>query len=573
MTNRRSIAGKLIARLLAFFLFGGMVVRADEGDKTPPSVVVDAAGCRIESAGRSIKPATVSDHIEAAMVRKTLRIRFGDGAITGVQAETGEVLWKATKNRDLIQIADDESSSYFTAISTPMNARDEEHRENSPPKVHRLDLTSGKWLPPWAFATDASRGESVRVEFVATNGGQVAILQTGATKAAVGPGILTWYAVHLMSASSQSPVWSKKFTAEPNRPLLGSTFWSDGPAPAQMTPAPMPLTWLGDDLLVCAGPEQSVVRLDRRTGKIVWRIERLWEFERRISNSTDGICAPFPGTDMVIMARAEAEPRKIANKPTDETDDIRNQRYRAIISGPVVVRIDGAPGNKPDHTIFVAVAKGRLRDVWYFGECTIYEIDSGGNVLAMTSLPRMVSYPISADDGAVVWLSVDGGLARVSALRERGIPFVSDAAPSKDRTCPVDWIRSPPAEARDVWFSGSGSNASAARFGDDIIVSSGACWVVDEKKNVLTVPLTMTDAKTGTSRPLTVQIPFKGDFAKNVLAAQRLKDAAGRVRLRSNMSPIDIWIRESNSRLQICLNTRTRTRYVEFDIGELRKAE
>src|SRR6266568_885840 len=153
---------------------------------------------------------------------------------------------------------------------------------------------------------------------------------------------------------------------------------------------------LGNDrVLVCAGPSQDILALDAKSGEVVWKIERIWEFER-------GFVGPSVWRHFVgRFGFREGEEKIDEQKRKDAAATSR------IIGGPVVV-----PFGK-ENRIFVAVSK-RENFGGYASDCVVYEVADDGKPIALVNMPRSVigsDYVIA--DGGIVWRCDKDAMARL----------------------------------------------------------------------------------------------------------------------------------------------------------------
>jgi hypothetical protein len=118
-----------------------------------------------------------------------------------------------------------------------------------------------------------------------------------------------------------------------------------------------PLTDFGGKLLACAGPKEDLLCLDPANGKVEWRLDRLWEYERGYTGPSvwrhhlgrfGGDSFGFDPNDAKEKTAFEAE-RKRFNEQHD----------CLILGGPAVVQVRDTFRDRTEHHFFMAVSRAR----------------------------------------------------------------------------------------------------------------------------------------------------------------------------------------------------------------------
>ncbi len=282
---------------------------------------------------------------------------------------------------------------------------------------------------------------------------------------------------------------------------------------------------------MCAGPFQDLLCLEGGTGKQRWRVERIWEFERRITgpfmNFRRSPSVP-PGAPDEANGNKDEKGQPSANP----SPALRH----CIVGGPVLVDVPQGRGGEPSQQIVVGVARWpRTERGEYVADCVLYQLDLQGDVLAMAHLPRMIQgrrYQVQKD--GIVWACQRGAFVKVAVSpldRGRGLGFPPPSV--QDMLCRLAWYRHVSPEQPNAWLTTDPAddvlafgNATAFR------VCAGG-YVVEPDAGVYLFPLLMIDLKTGSDRTLVLRVPYKGKLPAPEINYSSLRSPQGTWRIQT----------------------------------------
>lgn len=380
-----------------------------------------------------------------------------------------------------------------------------------------------------------------------------------------GRGQLISYRVSSFKTGAASSDWSKTFTSAGKAARPGvALLWAAG-APAKVQPDVQPLSWLGEDLLVCAGPIQDILCLESNTGKERWRVERIWEFERHF------IGPSVWQHEFGRFGEDDVEKKNEKSEKDQKTEKKPSTRQHSIIGGPVVVDLPKDQRGGQDRSIFVAVANGPNRYGEYLSDCVLYELGSSGRPVAMVNLPRMIrgsEYRVQQD--GLVWACQGGALVKVGVSRQRD-PGIGMGPGGPDLLCRIDWYRHLSPKDRDAWLT-SEPAGDPLGFGDQYAFRVlGGGYVTDPEAGIYQFPLSIIDLKTGADRELVLRVPYKGKIPEPETNYSRSTSPQGKDRWQT-MGPHFLAItglQVEGKRLHVTLGMEKWAKSLEFDIDEL----
>jgi hypothetical protein len=268
-----------------------------------------------------------------------------------------------------------------------------------------------------------------------------------------------------------------------------------------------PLTEFGGKLLVCAGPKEDLLCLDPASGKLDWRLGRLWEYERGYTGPSvwrhhlgrfGGDSFGFDLNDAKEKAAFEAERKRF-----DEQYDC------LILGGPVVVEVRDTFRDRAERHFFMAISRARS-GLWpgQTGECQIYEINSRGEPISLSPVPRAVlGSDWTAAKGGLVWACRDRSWLRVRGTSENVFGgFPGEASTYLD----CDWFIKPQPALDTGWLSGQPAGDPIA-FTDLMAVrTTGGGSFGAKGDHIVRFPLALTDLATGQQSALNLALPFQG---------------------------------------------------------------
>jgi hypothetical protein len=543
------------------------VVGANEEKAAKAILTPQLQDCTLQGSSRTVKPVHTQSPWRAEYRAGDLQVVLEENNSLAVQ--NGETRWtaKAPDGRRLYWLAGEGGRAYFGGYQVDEKTSTE--RLDNPPRVRRLDLASGKWLPDLPIGSQAAAPrENESILSVLADDKQVVVLSTlSGDEKGSGESRLIAYRVTCFAKDKIKPIWSKRVQSagEPERPT--ALLFSARPPNSAISKI-QHLAWLGNFILVCAGEVQDILCLERATGNKLWRFPRIWEQER-------GFIGPSVWQHVLGSARsAEStdEPAKV--RPQAKANEKEKAGPRgAIIGGPVVVTLPKKRGERQEHGTFVAVAKmpeGPFAN--YLGECVLYEIDASGNLLAMVHLPRLVEgnrFHVQPD--GVVWACQENALVKIACAKERSITIGMGGGP--DLIARIPWYRQTEAEAPNAWLVAGKAGDPIAFAGDRAFRVSGGGYVVNDADHVYRFPIAFVDLKTGLDRPLTLNVPFQGGVPVPSTNYSQDFSADGKKRWHT-FGPYLLAVtqlRADNGRLRVTLAMENWSGVVDFEIRELLK--
>jgi hypothetical protein len=464
-------------------------------------IVPDLERVTLNGEGFSNKAARVSDY-RFEWQAKTMSIQFEGVTIRGLKAGQEEPVWtaKAPEGIELATLASDDKVLYLAGFKS--GERRSERRPESPLRVRRLETSTGKWLAELPLDREGKPGpkETDIIQAVTTRGKQIFVLSatTEEIQGWGGIGNLVSYRVDCFEDGVAKPQWSKSFPSAGKESRPGVVLLFAASPPAKVQPDVQPLSWVGENLLVCAGPSQDLLCLEPGTGKTAWRVERIWEFERGFIG---------PSVWQHFLAR-NGKDEFLGDKKKDKDEKPPATRSSTIVGGPVVVASD----KKRGASIFVAVSKGPMRYTEYLSKCVVYELNSEGRPIGVVNVPRMIrgSEHQTQKDG-LVWACQGGAFAKVAASTHGDVGLgMGPGGP--DLLCRIDWYRHLSSDKPDSWLITAPSGEPLA-FGNDFAycVRTGG-FISDSNSGVFQFPISMVNLKNGADQTLILRVPFKGSI-------------------------------------------------------------
>jgi hypothetical protein len=419
-------------------------------------------------------------------------------------------------------------------------------------------------LDPLAVDSTLGPKQTESVHSVLTNGKRVVVLTavTGHDREDR-EGQLASYCVNYFPAGQTRPRWTQAFPSTGDIAHPGVILLWAARAPDKVEPSVQPLTWLGEDVLVCAGPVQDLVCLAADDGKQRWRLERLWEYER-------GFIGPSIWRHSIGRLGSEDADKEKPGKE-DSAKKRLASRHHSIVGGPLVVTAPGKGGAGRGPSIFVAVARGPSHFAEYLSDCVIYELDAKGEPLAMVTLPRMVRgewYQVEKD--GVVWACQGGAFVKLGVSSHRaGWTGMGPGGP--DMLCRVAWYRHPSPARPEAWLTSDPAGDPIA-FGKGLAfrVCRGG-YVTDPAKPVYDFPITVIDLQTGAEDELRLSVPYTGEMLEPGANYTRSEGPDGKPRWRTR-GPYVLaitWLQTDERRLRVTLGMASWSRTLEFALTDL----
>ena len=573
---------KSIPLCLAVMLLSTQVARSAERPGRPDDKKDEKKGdefspvfdrSTLHVSGRSLKPVGVKTTPEREFAAGELRVVFGEKEVRALRAGRDAPVWTAKAPDDIVLawLAADDKAIYLAGYQRDKNTR--RYKPESPARVRRLDPASGKWLDDLKLEVKANEG----VEGVLTGNGRVAVLTVAGDEPDAKPDQAGAYRVSYFDAGATKARWSKSFASAGKLASPGVFLLAAARMPDKVQPAVRPLSWLGQDVLVCAGPVQDVLCLKADSGEPRWRVPRVWEYER-------GFIGPSVWQHFIARGGDEKarwdelvgekkDKKEEKKEEKEEKKDEKPARQSAIVGGPIIVE---GPKDRREKgaSVFVAVAKGPARFAEYLSDCVVYELDASGKPVAMVTLPRMVrGGAFRALDGGVVWACQGGGFVRLAASRDRDRPAIGPGGP--DMLCEVDWFRQLPREKPEAWLTSDPAGDPVA-LGERVAfgVRTGG-YIPDAAGGVYHFPISVLDLETGATRSVELRIPYTGKVPEPKTNFGRTTTPGGKEALQAHgpymMAVTGLAV--EGKRLRVIVGTETGASALDFDTDELLESE
>jgi hypothetical protein len=335
------------------------------------------------------------------------------------------------------------------------------------------------------------------------------------------------------------------------------------------------LSWLGDAILVCAGEKEELLCVDAATGKVSWRVPRVWEFQRGFIGPSvwSHFIARFGsenlrgelGTPDEEKARAEEEKELKTLRA-----EFEKQFQCAIIAGPLVMpaakKANRKLGDPDDARIFLAVAKGP--NAWNYGylsECIAYELSGSGRVLTMANLPRIVrGYQYSTASGGLVWGCEKGAIVRLESAHSQ---WGGMGPGGPDLLCTIAWYRQFAAPELDGWLTADKVRDVVAFDSARAYRAVAGGYVAKKEEMIYRFPLSVVDLAGGAEATAILVVPYKGTLS---LPTQNFSTLALQTHAHG---PYLLGVTQLNvegEQLEVTLGMEKTSVGVTFDLGKLK---
>jgi hypothetical protein len=525
-----------------------------------------------KGSAKAVKVIAPPRHEEMAGER---RLVMGDDAVSEIDPKTGKERWSA-KSPDgflLRWLGADEAIAYFSGYR-PAREKEDPQPE-SPAVVRRLDLKTHKWLDSLTVAPkdkkDGKRREVIQAAFV--DGGRLfvlsVLLKEEQKEGQPVEDHLDAYRVTCFQEGKSA--WSTEYPSRGGQEQPGVVLLWSARRPDFASSSVQHLTRIGDDVLVCAGGQQDLIRLDMATGKERWRVPRVWEFRRGFMGPS--VWSHFisrygvePGLEDEAAGKVDIskEDQKRAKAALDRAVKEQARFECDIVGGPVVITGPGR-GGRARHTVFVAVARAaRSEFAGYLSDCIVYELDGSGKPLGMATLPRMVNgWQFARSRDGVIWGCQKGAMVRIAAGADDN-PLLDMGPGGPDLVCRVDWYRQPRAARPKAWLRADPASEAVAFTPTHAFRAAAGGYVGRRDESVYRFPITVIELTTGTERTITLAVPVAGKIPepnKNFSKMGETISTYGAYLL----GVTDL--RMEGQSLRVILATKESAAEVEFDLG------
>jgi hypothetical protein len=371
--------------------------------------------------------------------------------------------------------------------------------------VWRLVLKSGQWLH--SLGTPGEPGANVVIQ-AETRANRLFVLSSPVAAGPMDPTATAEkksYRVTCFDTASGEQKWAKAFpmAEEPGNP---GPFLLSARQPNSAAPAIRALSWLGNDLLVCAGPHQALVCVGADNGGTRWTLERIWEFQRNFIGPS--VWQHY--IDRFVGAGPAFRPM---NAPPPDLSDARKkfdaQWQCEIIGGPAVVMVPAAGRQPAMPRIFVVVAKGPAAGYSaQLADAVAYEVGTGGGVVSLANLPRLVNGgQFHALGDAVTWCAQNGAMIQLQA--HTGDAGFGMGPGGYDCVTKVAWYREFGADdPPGVWLVADKAGDPTAFGGDRIYRQLAGGYVSKPADKLYHFPLVAMGYDGTATEPLLLNVPL-----------------------------------------------------------------
>jgi hypothetical protein len=392
--------------------------------------------------------------------------------------------------------------AYLVGYKTSENGRFQEY--DFPPRIRRLDLGTGKWLPDLMPSVEvpSDLGPKSVLGLVVAADKRVVVLTDLRKRQPSKVEKIEAYNLCLFKEGEIKPIWTRQFRSEEERPYTGGYLWGI-PSPLYAGSTLQRLSWLGERLLVCPEAMQPIYCLNPDTGSEIWHVERLWEFRR-------GFVGPSVWSHFISRFGIQ-EYEATKTNIDQERKGFEQQFQCALAGGPLSVPLNFERG-EDTHSVFVAAVKGPAGG-WagYLSDCLVYELGDDGKPVSMGTLPRVADGSRACTRGnEVIWKCQHETFVKLSP--SRSAPVVSMGGGGADGVLNVVWARHVAYQEPRAWFTSGKANDPAA-FGEVwAYCVPAAGYLMRKEDKHYSFPLAAVDLLTGADSTFVLSVPFEGEF-------------------------------------------------------------
>lgn len=390
-------------------------------------------------------------------------------------------------------LTSDDRFAYLTAVN-PTPWRKTESSDDRV-RICRFDGRSGRLDGEILIVPDEKpSGEWRTVVLQAiTRNDQLVVMTAVAQNELFSRGLkLDSYRVTSFRDHGKSQEWTRKFRSTGNRqePRAGLLCAAQ---PNYADSSIRHLSWLGNNLLVCAGPVQPIQCLYGHAGGRDWVCERVWDFRRDFIG---------PSIWQHFMTGPDTDPPFPAKQSVVEKDLVC-----AIVGGPIV--LDGK--DESQQRIFVAVAKSPKHEyAGYLADCVVYELGFNGRPIAMMNVPRMIrGNRYSIHQGGIVWACEENAFLRIEPSKQAEF-FGTGGMGQPDCIGLINWYRQLVAPSHDAWLGSDLRKGPIAFTKDHAFVFRSGGEVLREGDSRFHFAIQALNLRDGAINNLTFVVPFAG---------------------------------------------------------------
>lgn len=479
-------------------LLSGLLVPHCLGAEESLEPVLDK--CTLQVGKHLLKPVEITNPWRVTYRVGSNRFLVHDDVVERVKADAKRADWtaRADNGLHLHWLAAGKTVAYLIAYKTDEDGAFDGYE--SPARLRRLDLGTGKWLPDAPI--DARNGSEHKLDGIlgvlpADDGVFVLTSLTKRQPDKPDEDAVVAYEARRVRDGSDKPVWTKTLPCDGGeRPYTGGFVWGITIAPYADSEIAH-FSWLGDRLLICPEAMQPIYCMNPETGTEIWRKDRLWEFQRGFTG---------PSVWSHHIGRFGLREHDATKETIEKQRKSFDAQYQcALVGGPASIPIAFQPTDTRSHSIFVATAKGPAEQ-WagYLSECDLYELQDSGEVISTITLPRPVDgskYAIRPD--GIVWKCQKGTFVKLR-------PSEEELRMGSECVSHLQWMRTISYRAPVAWLC-SNTAGDPLAFGNSyaFCLPDGG-YVLRGGDGVYHFPITALDLKNGTDRTLVLNVPFKG---------------------------------------------------------------
>lgn len=275
-------------------------------------------------------------------------------------------------------------------------------------------------------------------------------------------------------------------------------------------------------LLVSAGPCDDLLAIHPITGKILWKLPKIWEFRqayvggiwnpRTINRYGDCSISALLGnpssTDPILSANPAGpdSPTQASASPSEEMRKHIQEQLGWIIGGPFAIR---KSRHREDWSIIVLSAIAEKYSEWpsELADTVAYELNYRGDVNAMIKLPHLPDQgSMHALHDRVVGHSIDTIQFELFPTRSADKKMFGD-----NPLLRLNWVTEGTTQDRDVWLQqDASSNNPSIYFKSFAFRLKEGGFVIEEGVKQFQHPIVWKNHENASSGEMQVTLPFDG---------------------------------------------------------------